>query len=97
MDKHIRRRTLLSMARDQRPALLDVDTAVMHPSMTMAAIPRLEIAEALAGLAEHGYLRNMRPGRTPLYRITAAGLDQIHQEADLDEYVWGEHASQFQE
>ncbi len=95
-DKHILRRKLLQVIRDWRAPVTQADIlrdAEIIMRMESGLLDLQEIADALRGLDSHGYLANLRPGRTPLYVVTAAGTDQLDRETTLSEYVWGEHAS----
>ena len=95
MDKYVLRRQILEAIKEAEPAAVEVDDVYESPQMLMAAVPRDTIAEELRGLASHGYLTDLRPGREPLYRLTPAGADQASMESDLDEYLWGQYASKF--
>ena len=85
-------------------ALLDNHPALMKPSeileftpIEMAALTLDEVRQEIAGLGEHGFIKNVHPGREPWFKITAAGMDQIRRDSTACEYVWGEFASKFQE
>jgi hypothetical protein len=97
MDKHVIRQNLLRAALAMEPGLMSHDAAMHVPLFRMAAIQPDLLADELRGLASHAYLRDVRPGREPLYKLTDMGRDQINQESDLHEYVWGEFASRFQQ
>jgi len=92
MDKHRLRRAILDAVQDMEPGPTTVDDLQAFPLLAMAAVQREAILAACTGLVEHGFLRNMRPTREPLYRLEAAGRDQINRDAELSEYVWGELA-----
>jgi hypothetical protein len=92
MDKYRLRRAILDAAQDTEPAPVSVADLAAWPVLAMAAVEGAAIAESCRGLAEHGYIVNLRPTREPLYRLTAKGRDQIERDAELDEYVWGELA-----
>ncbi len=94
MDKHKLRQRILSATKyygTETP--VSIADLAAFPQIKPLSIPREEIVEECAGLAMHEYLRNCRPGREPLYLLTAKGLDQINQETTRDEFVWGELAS----
>jgi hypothetical protein len=95
MDKHRIRRAILEAVEAQEPGLAKVDDIAAFPLIAMAHVPPEALMDAIGGLVEHGFLDDARPGRAPLLRMTAAGRDQMRQESDLDEYVWGEMASKF--
>ena len=97
MDNYHIRQQLLSAALKHEPGLLSLNAATMLPFFRLAATKPETLAAELRGLAAHGYLVDQRPGREPLYLLTAKGRDQINQESDLHEYVWGEFASRFQQ
>jgi hypothetical protein len=97
MDKHIVRQQLLRAALALEPGLFSLDAAATLPLFRVGGVTRDDLAAELRGLASHAYLRDVRPGRESLYRLTDRGRDQIGQETDLHEYVWGEFASQFQQ
>jgi len=92
MDKYRLRRAILDAALDLEPAPVTVDDLERYPLLRMAAVPRQTVAAEAANLADHGYLRNLRPTREPAYRLTPQGRDQITQDAELQEFVWGEIA-----
>lgn len=98
-DRHTMRRMILDATADAAPAAVTIDDLAEAPQFAVRIARRLttpgEIGEVCAGLALHGYLVDLRPGREPLYRVTAKGDAQRHRETDLDEYIWGEHASRF--
>lgn len=93
MDKHRTRRLILDAVLDLDPAPATLDDLAGYPPVSMAALERSTLVEEARGLARHGYLTDLRPGREPLYRITAAGQDQARRESGLDEYIWGEFAT----
>jgi len=95
MDKHATRRMIMAAIDALDPAAASLADIAAHPRLRMAGIERGQICAGLAGLGAHGYAADLRPGREPLARLTAAGADQLNQETDLDEYVWGELASKF--
>ena len=96
MDKHTLRRHILQIIADEiDPGCATIDLVARHTDLVIRSLPHQDLVAVLRGLAAHGYLEDLRPGRIPLYKLTAAGRDQIDQETDLDEYVWGEHASKF--
>lgn len=51
-----------------------------------------EIRNQLNGLLDHGYIRNVMPGRAMLLKLEAAGRDQVTRDAPLDEYIYGADA-----
>ncbi len=96
MDKHLLRRALLEIAKYFGPeAPVTIGTFFNMPELRCKAVTREQIIEEAANLALHGYMKNVRPGREPLYVITGKGSDQIDLEADLDEFIWDERASKF--
>ena len=92
MDKHHLRRAVLDALLSAEPAPATVDELCEYPPLAMSATPRETLTGELRGLVDHGYVRDLRPGREPLYRVTAAGRDQARRETALDEYIWGEWA-----
>ena|GEM_PF-1881643 len=98
-DKYVLRRTVLKALAPIDEAPMTVRDLARTPSFAMrmdrGLLTMQQLAELCAGLAENGYIIDMRPGREPLYRITAAGRAQHDRETDLEEYVWGEYASEF--
>jgi len=100
MDKYTVRRMILDVVIDCEPACAELSDILAHPTISRAletgVLTQDQVIEGLKGLTEHGFLKDFRPGRAPLIRITAAGRDQIKRECDLQEYIWGEHASKFQ-
>ena len=95
MDKYHLRRAVLEALADFDPAPCTVDEIAQYPPIEMAGTERETLTRELRGLAAHGYIADLRPGRAPLYRLAAKGRDQLNRETDLDEYVWGEFASKF--
>jgi hypothetical protein len=89
MDKCHIRRAILQALKELHPAPADYAELCAYPRLKQAGLPFAEVADAATGLCEHGYIENLRPGRAPLFRITADGRDQIDQETDLSEYIWG--------
>lgn len=93
MDKHILRQTILRIMKDRiHPGAARLELIARIPDLVIRSIERELLLEILQGLVDHGYLANLRPGREPSYKLTAAGIDQIDQETDLDEYIWGDIA-----
>ena len=93
MDKHIIRQTILrSLQAHVHPGAARVELIATIPDLLIRAVTRADLVDILQGLADHGYLQNLRPGREPLYKLTAAAIDQIDQETDLDQYIWGDAA-----
>lgn len=99
MDKYTIRRQVLEALSDAAPAAADTADVCDWPEIAMRLerelVSREDVIGALDGLAERGYIENLRPGRAPLWRIAAKGRDQIDRETDLDEYIWGQMASKF--
>jgi hypothetical protein len=95
MDKYILRQQLLRIVVQQEPAAADLESVMAAPFVLMSGLTRAEAMTEVEGLIEHGYLRWLTPGRSPLWRITAKGRDQLAQETDLDEFVWGRFAGKF--
>ena len=99
MDKHVLRRDVIEAIRAAEPAPAETIDVCDYPPIGMRIerelLDRAEVIAALDGLAERGYIENLRPGRAPLWRLTAKGRGQIDREEDLDEYVWGAQASKF--
>jgi len=92
MDKYRIRRSILQALKDLEPAPATVSDLEAYPLLSRVDLPRAVVVDELLGLVDHGYVENLRPTRAPLYRLTAAGRDQIRQDAELAEYVWGELA-----
>lgn len=90
------RRTVLQAVKAAEPApaefndVADAPAFLCRPDVT----PNTLLA-ILTGLVQRGYLADLRPGRDPLYRLTAKGRGQIDREEALDEYIWGQYASGF--
>jgi DNA-binding transcriptional ArsR family regulator len=97
MDKYILRQQLLRALAEAEPGLLGLDQLAQWPLFQMAGLKAPSLLMELRALADHGYIRDERPGRAPLFRLLAPGRDQLQQEADLDEFVWGDLASRFRE
>jgi hypothetical protein len=95
MDKYRLRRAIVEAVEAQEPGLASADDVAAYPLLRMGSIDADTLMDAIRGLVEHGYVSDVRPGREPLLRMTGKGRDQIRQDADLDEYIWGEMASQF--
>jgi len=95
MNKYTLRRTLIEAVRQSEPAAATVDDVMTYPMIEMGAVRRDEVTAELAGLVAHDYLRDLCPGRAPLYRVSPQGRDQVDRETDLEEYIWGEFASKF--
>ena len=100
MDKYLLRRQVLDALSDALPAAVETTDVCEWPEimarLEREMIDRPTVIAALDGLAERGYIENLRPGRTPLWRLTAKGRGQTDREDDLEEYVWGSQASKFQ-
>lgn len=97
MDKYKLRQLILSAAQyygKKTPST--VNDLVGNPYIMPRGLPRETIIDEADNLVAHDYLKNCRPGRDPLYIITDKGIDQIDQETDRDEFIWGEQASKFQ-
>lgn len=95
-DQYILRRTILTAVRQCEPAAAELDDIEQFPPLEMnAAVTPNQILGTARELAERGYLADLRPGRVPLFRLTAKGRGQLDREEDLDEYVWGQFASKF--
>lgn len=93
---YVLRRVVLQAVRDAEPAAATFQDVERHPALEMRAdVTPNTVLAILDGLVERGYLANLRPGRDPLYRLTAKGRGQLDREDDLDEYVWGQYASRF--
>lgn len=96
MDKYHLRRAILDALMAAEPAAAAPSDVLSYPPIEMAAVPQAQVMDELRGLVERDYARNLKPGRDPLFRITAVGRGQINKDDDLQEYVWGEWASKFQ-
>lgn len=94
--QYVIRRLILQAVLDCEPAPAAPSDVAGAPAIEMSALDPATIMEELRGLVAFGYVADLRPGRTPLFRLTPAGRTQIKREGDLDEYVWGEMASRFQ-
>lgn len=98
MSKYVLRRQILEVVRECEPACVTFGEIAQHPDIAQnAAVDDDRLQAEIMGLVERGYLKNLRPGRRPLYRITPKGRGQLDMEEDLEEYVWGESASRFAE
>jgi hypothetical protein len=95
------RRVLLDVVRSYEPATAGMGDVLTHPKIAMRVEQQLttpkEVAGAIHGLVERGYLRDYRPGRAPCLRLTPAGRGQLDREESLHEYLWGDAASEFAE
>ena len=95
MDKYHTRRAILGALIHAEPAASAPSDILAYPPLAMSAIELDTAMTELRGLTELNYVHNLRPGREPLFRITAAGRGQIDREDDLHEFIWGEFASKF--
>lgn len=95
MDKYVMRRQILEAVRQCEPAAAEVSDIESFPPIEMASIAGEELRRETRSLVERGYLKDLRPGRAPLLRLTPAGRGQVDREDDLHEYVWGQYASRF--
>ena len=95
MDKYHARRLILDVVEALEPAATELADLLNHPLISRSGIAPEAIGTHAAALAERGYLIDHRPGRQPLYRLTAKGRGQMAQEEDLEEFVWGDLASKF--
>ena len=95
MDKYRIRRAILEAVEAMEPGLAELDDIAMYPLLNMSGTQPEKIVDEVRALVDHGYLNDARPGRAPLLRLTPEGRDQIHQETDLAEFIWGEMASKF--
>jgi len=97
MDKHIVRQEILVAVNCAHPGGLEAEPLFNCHAFIRGCVERETILSEARGLVEQGYLDDMRPGRAPLFRITARGKLQLPgcQEADLDEYIYGKYASKF--
>jgi hypothetical protein len=95
------RRLLLTVVRSMEPAPATMSDVCGHADIAQRLDEQLTdqatISAELRGLAERGYLKNLRPGRAPLFRLTSVGRGQLDREDALQEYIWGEYASEFAE
>ena len=98
MDKHQIRRQIMEGIECFEPAPAEMSDMVTYPYLKgyVAGAGVEKLLADIQGMIEHGYVENLRPGREPLLRLTAKGRDQLRQEADLEEYIWGGMASRFQ-
>ena len=93
MDKHSLRRQILSAVMESEPAAVTAEDIAGFPPIELATSVTAEILEReLRGLAERGYLENLRPTREPLYRMTPAGRGQMTLDDEREEFVWGRYA-----
>ena len=95
MDKHRIRRAILSAVESSEPGLATADDVAAYPLIRMGKVGDDKLMTEITGLVDHAFMANAKPGREPLLRLTATGRDQLHQEADLDEYIWDTMASKF--
>jgi len=96
VDKYRLRRAILDAVMVQEPGLATLERIEAYPLLRMGGeITLRQIPDEVKVLVEHGFLLNCRPGREPLLRLTSKGRDQMDQEADLDECIWGDMASKF--
>jgi hypothetical protein len=96
MDRYLYRRVLLEAVREYDPAPVTVEdvagVGAVRTRLDRAHTSEADLAAELANLERHGYLEDLRPGRVPLYRVTAKATDQLDRETRLDEFLWGEVA-----
>ncbi len=92
MDKYCLRRAILDAVREMEPAPAELETLARYPLFVMGGIKSGELLDQCSGLADHGFLKNLRPTREPVYRLTPAGRDQVTRDAELAEYIWGDMA-----
>jgi hypothetical protein len=95
MDKYRIRRAIIEAVQSLEPGLCELEDVAQYPLLRMAAQTPDKLLAEVTGLVQHGYLRDGRPGREPLLGLTAKGRDQLLQDTDLDEYIWGGMASKF--
>ena len=99
-NRHAIRRAILQTVIDSDPACTEIPDILRSPQIK----PRIDqglltdagVLITVRELCERGYVRDLRPGRSPLFRITPAGRGQINQDDDLTEFIWGQMASKFQ-
>lgn len=96
MDKYHLRRAILEALIANEPGVASPSDVLAYAPIEMSGVSLGDVMDELRGLVERQYVRNLKPGRSPLFRITGAGRGQIKKEDDLHEYVWGEWASKFQ-
>ena len=92
MDKYRLRRAILMAAKTAEPAPSTAADLHGYPPIAMAAVPHEQVVDEARNLEAHGFLADLRPTRDPVWRLTAAGRDQVTGDARHDEYVWGELA-----
>ena len=95
MDKYHTRRAIMTALKDCEPAPAEISDILTHPTIEMAGLALPLVRGELQAMAEHGYVTDLRPGRSPLFRLTGVGRDQINREGTLHEFIWGEFASEF--
>ena len=101
MDKYRLRVSILDAVESLEPGKCTLDEISIHTriagQLRSKSLTPEGLAKEVTGLVERGYLTDVRPGREPLVGLTAKGRGQLKQEEDLDEYIWGEQASKFQQ
>ncbi len=98
MDKYQVRRQILEGIECFEPAPAEMSDLVTYPYLKgyVAGAGVEKLLDEVKGLCMNGYVEDLRPGREPLLRVTSKGRNQLRQEADLEEYIWGGMASRFQ-
>lgn len=89
MDKYRLRRAILDALKDLEPGACSLDELALFPTLAQAGATREAVLDEARGLEAHAFITDLSPTRAPVWRLTAAGRDQITQDARLDRYVWG--------
>ena len=83
------RQIILQATAESDPAPMSLDIIVNHPALGVIQPTRAEINTEITALRKHGYLKACEGSNLEYFAITAAGTDQINQETDRDQFIWG--------
>jgi hypothetical protein len=89
MNPHAIRRAVLQTLLDMEPAAMELGDLVTHPRFDRLGVERDALLRECRGLEAHGLLLDLRPTRSPAWRLTDTGRDQMTGDAKRAEYVWG--------
>ncbi|MCF6174832.1 MAG: hypothetical protein L3J71_03590 [Victivallaceae bacterium] len=83
------RQIILQASAESDPAPMNLDILVNHPAFGLIHPTREEINSEITALRKHGYLKACAGSNLEYFAITGEGTDQINQEVDRDQFVWG--------
>lgn len=86
------RQAILADLDDRAPGGRDLVSLESAPNCQAIAAQRDEIMTEARCLEAGGFIKDLRPGRQPFWKITYAGIKQIRRETTPDEAIWGESA-----